>query len=71
MEYESQQGGIIKKFKLQGSLAGTNYVMFNPEQKLYRYGDETDILREFYRVTALNKRYKTLILTSTASSATV
>ena len=48
MEYERQAGGIVKKFKLQGSMSGANYVMFNAAQKIYRYGDETDILKEFF-----------------------
>lgn len=39
---------ILKKFKLQSSISSSNYVLFNSEQKIYRYGTEVDILKEFY-----------------------
>ena len=46
-EIESK-GGIAKFFKLMGSLATTQYVLFNHEGKIKRYSDELHILREFF-----------------------
>lgn len=61
LDYERQVGGIVKKFKLQGSLAGTNYVMFNSQQKLQRYNNEIEIMQEFFSqreaLYALRKQY--------------
>ena len=52
---------LLKKFKLVHPMASTNYVLFNAGSKIYRYGDETDILKEFYTqregLYHLRKRY--------------
>ena len=74
LKYERQPGGLLKKFKLQTTLPGTNYVMFNAARKIYRYGDETDILKEFfgqreslyaqrkqYMLARLQKEYEILV----------
>ena len=55
-------------------MPGTNYVMFNSAQKIYKYGDETDILKEFfdqrqglysmrkqYMLARLSKEYEILV----------
>jgi DNA topoisomerase-2 len=39
IEIERKEG-IVKKFKLQSSLAGTNYVLFDHDGKIGRYDDE-------------------------------
>lgn len=46
-ELESSNN-ILKYFKLQTSMASTNYVLFNHEGKIKRYEDEVQILKEFY-----------------------
>jgi hypothetical protein len=40
--------GVSKYFKLSGSLAATQYVLFNHEGKIKRYDDEIHILREYF-----------------------
>lgn len=39
---------ILKKFKLQTSLASTNFVLFTKNGKIARYATEIDILKEFF-----------------------
>ena len=56
-----KEGGIIKKFKLQTSISCSNYVLFTSEGKICRYGNELDILKEFFSHRAklydLRKKY--------------
>lgn len=42
------EGGILKKFRLQGSISSRNMVAFSPAGKIVRYASTNDILREFY-----------------------
>jgi DNA topoisomerase II len=39
---------IVKQFKLSTTLSDNNYVLFDRNNKLKRYADETEILDEFY-----------------------
>jgi len=54
--YEKREGyfddheTIMKQFKLTTTLSDNNYVLFDKENKLRRYADETEILDEFYEV---------------------
>jgi len=72
-KWEKKEGGILKKFKLQTSISSNNYVLFNPEGKLCRYGSELDIMKQFwhlryalyeqrkaYMLASLNKEYEIL-----------
>lgn len=71
---EEKPDGIEKKFKLIGSISCANFVLFNSQQKIYRYGSEIDILKEFfgqreglyskrkeYMLARLNKEYEILV----------
>lgn len=48
MEIERKEGGIIKKFKLQNSLSGSNYVLFDHEGKIGRFSTEEAIMRQWF-----------------------
>ena len=37
----------MKKFKLQSSISGTNMVLFDANQKIKKYKDEGEILKEW------------------------
>lgn len=73
-EIEAKEGGILKKFKLQGSIASTNYVLFNKDHRIVRYADEISIMSEFfalrsdlyhkrkeYMLSKLQKEYEILL----------
>ena len=47
--YETDEA-FIKHFKLQNTISDNNYVLFNHENRLKRYLDETEIMEEFYNV---------------------
>lgn len=49
-KYFESDEAIIKHFKLQCSLSDNNYVLFDSNNTLKRYADETEILEEFYVV---------------------
>ena len=53
-----EKNEILKKFKLQTSISTSNYVMFNSQQKIFKYATELDILKEFFylRETLYSKR---------------
>jgi len=36
---------FIKKFKLQSSISSKNYVLFDHENKIFRFNNEIDILK--------------------------
>lgn len=60
---EMKEGGIVKKFKLEGSLPGTNLVLFDHEGKLRRYRDEADIMRDWFGLrSTLYERRKEYLL---------
>ena len=40
--------GILKKFRLSTTISASNYVLFNSESKIYKYGTEVDIMKEFF-----------------------
>ena len=40
---------ILKTFKLQGSIATTNLVLFTRYNKIARYASEIDILKDYFR----------------------
>lgn len=42
----------MKKFKLQGSLPSTNYVLFNEKGKICKYMSEVDIIKNFFSLRA-------------------
>lgn len=50
--------GIVKKFKLQTSLSGSNYVLFNDKGQIHKYATEADIMKEWFdlRVQLYDKR---------------
>ena len=48
-EFESEAGGLYKKFKLIGSLSTSNLVVFH-EGKLTKFENAEDILRAFYKI---------------------
>jgi DNA topoisomerase-2 len=48
-EFENGNGGLMKKFKLTGSLSTSNMTVFS-EGKLTRFANPEDILRSFYQV---------------------
>lgn len=71
---EEKPDAIEKKFKLTGSISCANFVLFNSQQKIYRYGTEIDILKEFfgqreglyskrkeYMLARLKKEYEILV----------
>lgn len=41
---------IMKKFKLQTSLSCNNYVLFDEEGRVGRYGTADDILKHWYNL---------------------
>jgi DNA topoisomerase-2 len=45
---EAAETGFHKKFKLEGALSINNMVLFDANGCLKRYGDSTEILKEFY-----------------------
>ena len=63
MAIERKEGGIIKKFKLQNSLAGTNYVLFDQDGKIGKYSDEEAIMNQWFGLrTQLYVRRKEYML---------
>ena len=48
LEKLEEKNEILKKFRLQSSISSSNYVMFNSQQKIYKYATEVDILKEFF-----------------------
>ena len=42
---EAAEGGLIKKFKLQTSLSGSNYVLWDEEGQIGRFAAEGDIMK--------------------------
>ena len=62
-QIEAKEGGIVKKFKLQGSLAGSNYVLFDHEGRINRYADEEEIVRAWFALRSqLYERRKEYML---------
>lgn len=54
---------ILKNFKLQSSISGSNYVLFDSKGKIARYQSELDILKEFFKLrTALYSDRKEFML---------
>ena len=47
-KYEATEGGILKKFKLQGSIPSTNYVLFDTKGRINRVGDEISIMSQYF-----------------------
>lgn len=47
LEIEKKEG-IVKKFKLQTTLAGTNYVLFDQDGKIGKYSDEEAIMTQWF-----------------------
>ena len=47
-EIEKQEGGIIKKFKLQTSISASNKVLFDENQHIHKYASEGDIMKQWY-----------------------
>ena len=71
---ERREGGIVKFFKLQGSLSESNQVLFNDKGQIYRYKAEEDIMKEWFGIRStlyetrkayilakLKKEYETLV----------
>jgi DNA topoisomerase-2 len=44
----TRKEGIVKFFKLQGSLSASNQVLFNDKGQIYRYKYEQDIVKEWF-----------------------
>jgi DNA topoisomerase-2 len=61
-EFASDEA-IMKYFKLSTTLADSNYVLFDKNNKLRRYADETEIMEEFYeiRIDLYSKRKDYLV----------
>ena len=59
-EIMAEEGGILKKFKLQTSMSTSNFVLFNHKKQINRYKSEGDILKEWYnlRLDLYHKRKK-------------
>ena len=49
-KYFHSDENILKHFKLGNTLSDRNYVLFDRNNKLKKYADETEILDEFYEV---------------------
>ena len=47
---EMDDATIIKNFKLSTTISMTNYVLFTKNVKLFRFGNELDILKEFFNM---------------------
>jgi DNA topoisomerase-2 len=47
---EMDDATIIKNFKLSTTISMTNYVLFTKHGKLFRFGNELDILKEFFNM---------------------
>jgi len=43
-----RQEGIVKKFKLQTSISGSNYVLFDEESRIHRFATEEDIMKQWF-----------------------
>ena len=56
-KYFANDEAIIKYFKLSNTMSDKNYVLFDRENKLKRYADETEILDEFFDLR-MNLYYK-------------
>ena len=60
---ERAPGGIEKKFKLQGSVACTNMVLFDEEGRLQRFASVKDIMMHFFDLrSVLYERRKEYML---------
>eukprot|EP01041_Mallomonas_annulata_P004201 gene4201-8354_t len=57
------KGGLMKKFKLDSSIATTNMNMFNLDGQIHRYESATEIMKAFYeiRVDFYDKRREHLV----------
>lgn len=64
--------GISKKFKLDGSLATSNMVLFDNKGRLNCYATPQDIVQEFYEVRrGLYVRRKVRIVSQVATLLTI
>ena len=60
---QNDDSKILKNFRLQSSISGSNYVLFDSKGKIARYKSEIDILKEFFRLrTALYNDRKEYML---------
>lgn len=60
---ERKEGGIVKKFKLSTTLAGTNLVLFDASAHLRRYASPADILKDWFGLRSqLYERRKEYLL---------